>query len=390
MRIGILGGTFDPVHAVHCAIAKAALERAGLDLVLFVVAARPPHKSEGPFATPEERLAMVETAVAGEPRMRACDLEIKREGPSYMRDTLGELKALYPKATLYLIVGFDMLLDLPHWKDPEGILAKARLLVVHRPGLGDEAPPELEGKYDLLPFNETELSSTQIRERIASGEKCEGLVPEAVEEYIRRRGIYEVSLEVRQIPRAEEFIALITERLPWQTRHHSLSTADYMVSISAQAGITPEQALAAGVLHDLAKSLRKGETLKVAKRYGIEPTELQQVAPKLLHGPIAAEVCRQHLGIADEGVYEAIYWHTTGHPGLGKVGLALYLADFSEPSRNFAEATIARNLLTTEGFAKALLYVGREKIVRLRAKGALMDPMSEAFLEWLETEWQAP
>lgn len=389
-RIGILGGTFDPVHTAHCAMARAALEQAKLDRVLFVVSARPPHKSEGPYATAEERLAMVEAAVAGEPGLEACDIELEREGTSYTRDTLHQLKALYPGAALFLIVGYDMLLDLPRWKDPPSILSNAHLLVVHRPGLPDAVPLEVEGAYDMIAFEETTLSSTEVRERMAAGESCDGLVPPAVQEYMRRRGIYEVPLAVRQCPRAEEFIALITGRLKQKTRRHSLCTAQFMTTFVGQAGITREQAVTVGLVHDLGKGVKKSEMLETAKRYGIRPNQWQRRVPKLLHGPIAAEECRRDLGIEDEAVYEATYWHTTGRAGLGNLGVALYLADFAEPSRTFPEAAVARSVLAEEGFAEAVLYAAREKVERLRTKLDFVDPNSEAFLAWLETEWRAP
>ncbi len=191
-RIGIFGGTFDPIHNTHCDVARAALHQAHLETVHFVVAARPPHKETGAWASPEERFAMVEAAVLHESSMEASRVEMDREGPSYTADTVREFQRRYPEADLFLIIGMDSLVDLPKWREPEVILGAAHLLVVPRVGLNREPPPELEGKYTVLDFNATDLSSTEVRERIAAGLPFTGLVPAAVEALIEEEGIYSV------------------------------------------------------------------------------------------------------------------------------------------------------------------------------------------------------
>ena len=189
-QIGVLGGTFDPVHNGHIAIARAAREHAALDRVLFVVSARPPHKRSGPYASSEDRYAMVQAALEGQPGMAPSRLEVERDGPSYTVDTLKKLDALCPGAELYLILGMDSLCDLPKWRDMRGILQRASLLVVPRPGKW-VCPRELEGRFELLPMEEMDISSTEIRRRIFDGDSIDGLVPLAVEQMIRQQGIYD-------------------------------------------------------------------------------------------------------------------------------------------------------------------------------------------------------
>lgn len=194
-RIGVFGGTFDPIHVTHLDIARAALEAAELDTILFVVAARPPHKRDGTVARPEERLAMVTAALADQPKMKPEGLELRREGPSYMVDTLREIHRRHPEAELFLIIGMDSLIDLPHWKEPDAIVQLARLLAVPRPGRKHTVPSMLENAYDRLPFAETEVSSTEIREGIHRGADVSKLIPPATLEYIDARGIYHVTAE---------------------------------------------------------------------------------------------------------------------------------------------------------------------------------------------------
>ena len=189
-RIGIYGGTFDPIHNAHLDIARAALESARLAKVLFVVAARPPHKRDDTYASPGQRFAMVQAALEGEPRMEVCGIELHRDGPSYTGDTVVEIERLHPGAKLFLIIGMDSLADLPNWRDPGRILSRAHLLVVPRPGNGLVVPESLEGKYDLLPFDETDVSSTEVRGRIQRGASIAELVPPAVERVIRNDGVY--------------------------------------------------------------------------------------------------------------------------------------------------------------------------------------------------------
>ena len=189
-RIGVFGGTFDPVHNTHLKIAQAAMDYAKLDRVLFVVSATPPHKSGEVALDADTRLTLVEAAVADESRMQACRLEIDRDGPSYTADTIAQLHERYPQAQLFLIIGVDSLIDLPRWYNPRGILDYAHLLVVPRPGIAAPIPPELEGHYDMLPFEVSDLSSTEIRQRLIAGNPVQDLLPAPVAAKIHEEGLY--------------------------------------------------------------------------------------------------------------------------------------------------------------------------------------------------------
>jgi len=183
-------------------------------------------------------------------------------------------------------------------------------------------------------------------------------------------------------PRAKEFVHLLRERLSEQTVSHSIFTAALMASFAAEAGITNEQAVTAGLLHDLYKDADDATVLATAEKWGIVPSETQRNNPGLLHGALAAEECRRNLGVTDSTVLEAIEWHTTGKPGLGPVGLALYLADFAEPSRRHGVAAEAREILRREGFRKALFYTSEKKLEHVNSKRDT-DPMTVEFHRWL-------
>ena len=190
MRIGVLGGTFDPIHQTHVAIGRTALEHKSLDRVLFVVSADPPHKERNEITPADDRYAMVEAALASEPGMEPCDLELHREGPSYMADTLTALRALYPDAEFFLIIGQDALIDLPGWYAPGVILREARLLVLPRPSEARPIPAVLDGHYEMLPFAQSPMSSTEVRQRLTDGDPAADSLPPGVIQIVEKRGLY--------------------------------------------------------------------------------------------------------------------------------------------------------------------------------------------------------
>jgi nicotinate-nucleotide adenylyltransferase len=195
MRIGVLGGTFDPVHEGHLAAAEAAIGCARLDRVLFVPAAQPPHRP--PAIVPaEERLEMCRLATKGRAQFAVTDMELSRGGPSYTVDTLSELRRLHPGDELFLILGWDAARLFPSWRRPEEVRVLASIVVIGRPG--SEAPREadlkpagLEGEGVVLCLEPTpDISSSEIRRALAAGESIAGLVPEAVERYITAHRLY--------------------------------------------------------------------------------------------------------------------------------------------------------------------------------------------------------
>ena len=186
-RIGVFGGTFDPVHVGHLAIAYAALESVPLDRVLFVLARRSPLKERGPVASEADRLRMLELAVAGEPRFAVSRLELDRDGPSYTVDTLERLAQQNGTDELFLILGSDAIADLPRWKDPDRIRTLATLVVAERPGA-----PERAGDAPIVTFDapRLDISSRELRARAARGRSLRYLVPEPVLQHIEARGLY--------------------------------------------------------------------------------------------------------------------------------------------------------------------------------------------------------
>jgi nicotinate-nucleotide adenylyltransferase len=200
MRIGVFGGTFDPVHLGHLILAEQCREQGRLDQVLFVPAARPPHKQEHPLTPFAQRVEMLALAVAGQPAFRIDELEKDRPGPSYTADTLAELHRCHPEAELALLVGADTLHDLPYWHEPARIAALAELLVMARPGWESPTPEALRAALrlpeDVAWLQEVveapliDIRSRDLRRRAAEGRSLRYLVPRAVEAYIADKRLY--------------------------------------------------------------------------------------------------------------------------------------------------------------------------------------------------------
>jgi len=191
-RLGVFGGTFDPPHLGHLVAASDAALALKLDRVLWIPAAVHPFKLGAVAAPPEARLEMVRAAVAGDERFEACDLELRRAGPSYTVATLRELHARHPGAELFFLTGADNLRELPQWREPDEVVRLARLVVVSRGGEG--VPAGLAYPAMAVPVTRVDVSSTEVRRRIGAGQTVRYLVPQAVREVIARLGLYQTNL----------------------------------------------------------------------------------------------------------------------------------------------------------------------------------------------------
>ncbi len=196
-RLGVFGGSFDPIHLGHLIIAEEARAALRLDRVLFVPARRSPLKAELPRASDADRAAMIELAIAGQPDFVLSRVELDRPAPSFTIDTLALLRAeLGPRADLWLILGEDTLADFPAWRDPDTILAQVRLAVFDRPGYAhaldelEDALPGARNRVDRILAPLIGISATGLRARVADGRPIRYQVPPAVETYIQAHGLY--------------------------------------------------------------------------------------------------------------------------------------------------------------------------------------------------------
>ena len=203
MRLGIFGGTFDPVHLAHLVLAESCREQCGLNQIRFLPAFQSPFKTEQVITPGKQRLAMLDFATAGIPEFVVDPREIKRGGVNFTSDTLAELRAEFPDDELFFLMGSDSLHDLPRWKEPEQIAAVARIVAVNR---GAKTAAEMEALLAPLPeavraavqfvtMPGLDVSASQLRARIAAGNSIRFLTPRPVERYIAEQGLYRPAAE---------------------------------------------------------------------------------------------------------------------------------------------------------------------------------------------------
>ncbi len=201
MRIGVFGGTFDPIHNGHLVVAEECRERLNIDRVLFVPAGLPPHKQARTLTSPHHRMAMVRLAIASNPRFEASSIELGRPGPSYSVDTLRQLRQNQRDGTdVFFIMGADSLKELPSWHDPAGLIASCRLVVVSRPGSPAVDSSHLDnlylgakGRVTMLEVPGLDIASSDLRARVAMGRTIRYQSPNEVIAYIESNGLYRAS-----------------------------------------------------------------------------------------------------------------------------------------------------------------------------------------------------
>lgn len=389
MKIGIYGGTFNPPHLGHVTAARAVFELLKLDKLLLIPAGMPPHKTlPAGSPTADQRLEM--TRLAGEQlglgdRVEVLDIELCRQGLSYTSDTLSQLRARYPADELWLLMGTDMFLTLEAWHAPEEIFSLAGIAAF---GRTEEDTEELfsaqrASLYRAYPqariFTLTipgvvDVSSTDLRARLAAGEGGH-LLPPAVYGYILREQLYGTAAALKGLPlsqlRPVALSYLKHKRIP-----HVLGTEQEAIRLAERYGADVRKARVAALLHDCTKKLDMPAQLALCQRYDIALDSLEQTALKLLHAKTGAAVARSIFGV-DEEIYNAIWWHTTGHAGMTLLEKIIYLADYIEPSRDFPGVDKLRSVCYND--LDAGLLLGLE--MTIEEMTGMGNPVHHATLE---------
>lgn len=313
-RIGILGGTFNPIHKAHIQLANAALAACDLDVVLFVVAGDPPHKQVAGNTAAAHRLAMARLAVEPYAHMEACDIELRRPGKSYSIDTLAALKSMYPGAAFFMIVGGDMLANLPNWYQAQALIGMATFVGFAR--AGEEEAAELARKHLEKAYHANVLlftthiapyASTQIRARVAHGLPVCDMVEGSVDAYIYEEGLY--------LPQDVALLYQICKRdLSPRRFSHTAGVVRTAIRLAARYGVDAKAARLAALLHDYGRSVEWDA---------------------LGHAVVGEKLVRETLGIQDAQVLRAILYHTTLYAGATVLDKVVYLADMIEPGRKY-------------------------------------------------------
>lgn len=394
MKIGIYGGTFNPIHRGHMAAARQAAEALKLDKLLLIPTRVPPHKAlTEDVAGPEHRLEMTRFAVQAlnlDGVAEASDLELRREGKSYTLDTLREIRALYPKGELFLLLGTDMFLTFHQWRHPEEIAKLCTLCAFHRSALdsaGDFASQKrrLERKFGahvkFVDLQEVvDISSTRLRQMLPAGQGREFLAP-AVYGCILREGLYGTNADLRRLS-LEDLRCVALSMLDPRRIPHVLGTEETAAALALRWGADEESARRAALLHDCTKKFDKELQMALCRQYGIEPDAAERREGKLLHAITGAAVAYADFGVSGE-VRDAIRWHTTGKADMTLLEKIIYLADYIEPTRDFCDLTELRRL-AFEDLDGALLLGFTMAVEDLAKKGMPVHPNSVLARDYLK------
>ncbi len=387
-RIGIFGGTFNPVHIGHIQAAKQALTALHLDRVLLIPDHIAPHK-ELPTGspTPQQRLDMLRIAVQDCPGLEISDIELRREGVSYTYLTIQELKRMYPHDQLVLLMGTDMFTSFDSWRNPEGILKNASLGVFCR---GDKKEKQaiaaqkermeaMGAQVELAHNDVIAISSTQMRRLLAF--RCAGsFLPEGVLEYIREYRLYNTRAQWKNLP-MEALEPIVLSLLNPNRVAHVLGCRDTAVALAKRWGADETDAARAGILHDITKAIDGPLQLTLCEAYGKILDDFSRKYPKTLHALTGSLVAERIFG-ENKAVVDAIAYHTTGKADMNLLEMIIYVADYMEPNRDFPGVETLRQLAFSD--IQAALRLGLEMTMEhLKEQGSEVSPASREALAWL-------
>lgn len=373
-RLGIMGGTFDPIHKGHIMIAEYATKAFNLERVLFIPTGRPPHKREIRLAGGEERLQMCRLAVKGHPDFVVDDREVRRQGTTYTVDTMQELhKAYGPGWQFYFIIGTDTLQVIDSWRCFPQVAKMTEFIAIYRPGDEREeltrCAQRLERQYGARihfgAYEGPDISSTQVRRRVASGGAVDEWVPDAVDCYIRTHQLYKETEDGNRTMDFDAWTARLKTILSPQRFAHTLRTRDMAVELAKRYGVDADKAQAAALLHDCAKEMERAQMLDVIEKAGMQVSgETLEFCRRngcygILHGPAGAAAAKIDFDVTDPEILSAIAWHTLGQPEMGMLDKVIYTADILEEGRQWPGIEEVRAAIQKDLDEGLRLCVGR-------------------------------
>lgn len=334
MKIGLFGGSFNPIHRQHLAIAEAAREQAGLDEVWLLPVFLPVHKDDAALLPYPQRRALVEAAIAGRPGLRVSDLERDLGGPSFTSRLVRHCRQTWPHHIFHLIIGADSLQDLPGWHEAETLVRDLPFLVVARPGIASRLPlPNVASRW--LAVDPDPVSARAIREALRRG-RCRGLpVAPAAMALIVEHDWYGCLG-----PAYRAWFAAVRARIARHARpmqDHLEGVARQTAIYAAALGLDPRQGYLAGLAHDLFRLASPAVLARWGKQAPGRPSALERQIPMLAHGRAAAGFLRHLRPAVPAAVVEAVRRHTFPRLRMAPLTRALVMGDALEPGRGKPE-----------------------------------------------------
>lgn len=368
----VYGGSFDPPHRGHTALAGAALRRLKPAALYFVPGFRTPFKEAMPVPYESRalmlRAALSEAGLGGRREIKISPFEARCRRVVYTWETVEHFSRLHPGSPIYFLMGSDCLAGFSRWKDPARILKSARLLVGRRPGAPRLSSP---APFELLPGTFPEADSTELRAALFTGRRPRQL-HSSVADAAENRSFY--------LSREREALRGMMKASRYA---HTMHTAELALELAGTAGVTQRQAALAALLHDCARDLPAAEQRKLCPPSSPRLKETFEKAPVLLHAWAGAALARRKFGVKDPEVLAAIRDHATGAPGMGPLSRLLYVSDLANRGRAFREAALVRRLarLDLDEAFSAANYV---KLVYTFSCGGWVHPLSAALWNSLQ------
>lgn len=394
-RIGILGGTFNPIHNAHIRVAEEALQQFSLDKIWFMPAGSPPHKQKVELVSAGHRCNMILAATEGCEQFELFDYEVKKDSLSYTANTMAELRQIYPDVEFYFIIGGDSLLKFEKWREPEKIVQLTKILACGRAGEDNVAVRSTVNdlnkrwncdiRYFEVPM--MQISSQEIRTAFANGDDGQiraavsQMVPKKVYDYICTNRLYGAENHMKS---QEEIISKLSALLSPHRFRHVLGVANLAAGIAMANGRKDiDTFLYAGLLHDCAKYMKYDEMVAYAKEHDLDVRPYLGNMSFQLHAVIGEYLARTEYGVDDVDILNAIRYHTVGHLNMSILEKCIFLADYLEPSRDFpAEPTLCEmRQMAFFDVDKALYYVMKNKLAHIKSCGNALDTTTEQVFE---------
>lgn len=372
--MGVLGGTFDPIHQGHLHLAQQALALAGLDRVVILPMARPAHREAE--ASAWDRLQMCRLAVE---EMAGISLSEAGMQPAvrYTADTLPLLQKEFPNSSFSLILGADKMPSLPYWRDADKLFRQCDILCFPRVGIAtDEAMEKARAagaRVQLLPVECSPYSSTMMRSAAAQFEDSPGL-PRKVLCYMAEHGLYQ-----------PDFLPKLKGMMNPRRFRHTLGVRKEAVRLADKHQLPIQKAALAGLLHDCAKGMPISVMAQIAQEYRLIKDKQMMDSGAMLHGPVGAHIAKYKFGIRDAEVLQAIRNHTIGRPGMSELELCIFVADATEENREEYDGLHQIRKLSEFSLAAAALKSLNMTREYLKKNNRIFFPIAQKTAEELES-----
>ena len=373
-RVGILGGTFDPVHLAHLQLAKSAYEQFQLETVIFLPAGDPPHKTNRQITPAYRRLEMLKLCLKDYPQFRISEYEIEKQGYSYTAETLEYFTQMNPEVQYYFIIGADSLFNMDTWYCPERCLSKAVFLVGNRQERAEEEidkqihylTERYGGSIEQIQMPGMEISSSKVRDLLSKGQDASHYLAPGVNEYILKNHLYYKGP-------TENLTMAVKKKLPAGRFLHTLGVVEAALPMAAKFGCDAQKVKTAALMHDIAKPLTTAEMVDICQKAKDPVTPEELAREKVIHAKAGAIIARDEFGITDQEILDAIRYHTTGRPGMTMLEKIIFIADFIEPGRTKAPNLDRIRREAMLDLNRCVCMIARDTLQYLQESKAVVD-----------------